>query len=146
MYEHFDKFGVTFKPGLHELLDFLEAAGLPKAVATSSCRESAMRKLTAGRLVDRFQAIVTGDDVQNGKPAPDIFLAVAEKLSVSPERCLVFEDSENGVLAAHNAGMPAIMIPDAKQPTKEVAALAYKNFPSLADAIPFLQKLFNKKI
>jgi HAD superfamily hydrolase (TIGR01509 family) len=145
MYKHFDKFGVTFKPGLHELLDFLERAGIRKAVATSSCRESAMRKLTAGRLVDRFGAIITGDDVHSGKPAPDIFLAAAERLNVPVEQCLVFEDSENGVYAAHNAAMSVIMVPDVKQPTKEVAALAYRIFPSLSDAIPFLQQLFNLK-
>jgi HAD superfamily hydrolase (TIGR01509 family) len=141
MYEHFEKYGVSFKPGLAELLDFLEKAGLPKAVATSSCRESAMKKLTAGHLVNRFAAIVTGDDVKNGKPAADIFLAAAERLHVQGERCLVFEDSENGVRAAYNAGMPAIMVPDVKQPTKEIAAIAYKIFSSLADSIPLLQGL-----
>jgi HAD superfamily hydrolase (TIGR01509 family) len=146
MYDHFKRFGVAFKPGLLSLLDFLEGAGVRKAVATSSCRESAIKKLTAGGLADRFEVIITGDDVRSGKPAPDIFLAVAERLNVPVERCLVFEDSENGVYAAHSAGMSVIMIPDVKQPTKEVAALTFKIFPSLVDAMPFLQELFDKKI
>ena len=143
MYDYFDKFGVTIKPGLLELLDLLEKAGLKEAVATSSCRESAMRKLKAAFILDRFQVIVTGDDIRNGKPAPDIFLAALEKLNESPERCLVFEDSENGVRAAYNAAIPVIMIPDVKQPTKEVAALAYRIFPSLSDAVPFLRCLLD---
>ena len=145
MYDHFEKFGVTFKPGLLSLLEFLERAGIRKAVATSSCRESAMKKLTAGGLIDRFRVIITGDDVRSGKPAPDIFLAAAKRLNTPVERCLVFEDSENGVYAAYSADMSVIMIPDVKQPAEEVAALAFKIFPSLADAIPFLQELFDKK-
>jgi HAD superfamily hydrolase (TIGR01509 family) len=145
MYEYFEKYGVTFKPGLQELLDFIDGYGLKKAVATSSSRESAMKKLTIGGLVKKFEAIVTGDDVSRGKPAPDIFLAACEKLKIRPQQCLVFEDSENGVLAAHNADMSVIMVPDVKRPTKQVAAFSLKVFDTLSDAIPFLEKIFSKK-
>lgn len=145
MYDYFEKFGVTFKPGLQKLLDFLDGYGLQKAVATSSCGESAMKKLEAAHLVDSFSAIVTGDDIKRGKPAPDIFLAAANKLNVPADCCLVFEDSENGVRAAYNANMPVIMIPDVKEPTREVAELALKVFPTLSDMIPFVEKLINGK-
>jgi HAD superfamily hydrolase (TIGR01509 family) len=145
MYDYFEKFGVTFKPGLQKLLDFIDKYGLLKAVATSSSRESAMKKLTLCGLVDQFDVIVTGDDVSKGKPAPDIFLAAADKLKILPCHCIVFEDSENGVLAAHNANMPVIMVPDVKRPTRQTAELSLKVFDTLSDAIPFLEKIFNGK-
>ncbi len=145
MDDYFERFGVGFKPGLQELLDFIDKYDLKKAVATSASRESAMKKLVTGRLVNKFDVIVTGDDVSRGKPAPDIFLAAAEKLNIQPQQGLVFEDSENGVLAAHNANMPVIMVPDVKKPTKQVRALALKVFEDLEKVKPFLEKLFNEK-
>lgn len=141
MYDHFDKFGVTVKKGLFDLLDFLDKTGLAKAVATSSCRQSAFRKLTTAALLNRFDVVVTGDDVQKGKPAPDIFLAAAKKLNVPAADCLVFEDSENGIRAANSAGMTIIVVPDVKQPERKIAALARGIFPSLSDTIPFLRQL-----
>jgi len=85
--------------------------------------------------------VVCGDEVQNGKPAPDIFLAAAKKLEVEPQDCLVFEDSDNGVKAAHKAGMTIILIPDLKQPSKEIAQMAYKVYSSLLEAKPFVETI-----
>jgi len=145
MYDYFEKFGVLFKPGLHLMLDMLDKRHIPKAVATSSCRESAMIKITAGKLLERFEVIVTGDDVRRGKPAPDIFLTAAVKLKVSPANCLVFEDSENGSRAAYNAKMPVIIIPDVKEPADEIAHLAAGVFPSLKEAVDFVEKHLGKQ-
>ncbi len=102
--------GLPVKDGLGELLEHLEALAWPKAVATSSRRPSALRKL--GDLAARFDALVTGDEVAQGKPAPDIFLLAARRLRVPPAACLVLEDSPAGVAAARAAGMPVIMVPD----------------------------------
>ncbi len=125
---------VRVKPGLIELLDYLDAHGIPKAVGSSTARSLVLKKLGAVGLADRFSVIVGGDEVDHGKPAPDIFLCCAELLAVSPSNCLVLEDSDNGVRAAYAAGMHCIMVPDLKQPADDVSALAEKVVISLYDA------------
>ena len=92
-------------PGVLELLSFLERNGLPIVVATSSVRSSALLKLKHAGLSRYFDIIVTGDEVLNGKPAPDIFLQAAERLGVVPSSCLLVEDSHAGVTAGIAAGM-----------------------------------------
>lgn len=121
---HVREVGVTRKAGLEELLDQLDADGRLKAVATSSSRPDAM--LCLGELAGRFDAIVTGDEVERGKPAPDIFLLAARRLALAPEHCLVLEDSEAGALAALAAGMRVIIVPDMKQPSGELSAQVHR--------------------
>jgi HAD superfamily hydrolase (TIGR01509 family) len=131
--------GLPLKSGLLELLDLVEGLSLAKAIATSTIRSQALKKLTIAGLIDRFETIVCGDEIPKGKPAPDIFLAAAERLQVLAAGCLVLEDSEAGIRAAHAAGMRPIMIPDMKQPTPEIAALAYKVLSSLFEVEALLQ-------
>jgi HAD superfamily hydrolase (TIGR01509 family) len=119
------------KPGLAALLDVLDADGYRKAVATSTVRAEAL--VTLGSLIERFDALVTGDMVKHGKPAPDIFLLAAERLGASPDECLVLEDSEAGVSAAHAAGMRVICVPDLKQPAPEIARKATAIYQTLDD-------------
>jgi beta-phosphoglucomutase-like phosphatase (HAD superfamily) len=119
------------KPGLDALLALLDADSYRKAVATSTVRAEALE--TLGTLVERFDALVTGDMVRHGKPAPDIFLLAAEQLGVTPDECLVLEDSEAGISAAHAAGMRVICVPDLKQPVPEVARKATAIYQSLDD-------------
>jgi len=106
--------GMPRKPGLEELLVLLERARIPKAVATSTVRAKAVVSL--GALADRFQAMACGDEVVNGKPAPDIYLLAARRLGVAPHDALALEDSLPGVAAARAAKMPVIMIPDLVPP------------------------------
>jgi HAD superfamily hydrolase (TIGR01509 family) len=113
--EHIATRGVPRKPGLNELLDHLEAERIPVAVATSTARAKAIERL--GPLAARFDALVFGDEVTNGKPAPDIYLLAAERLGRPPADCLALEDSPAGVIAAEAAGMMVIMIPDLLVPT-----------------------------
>jgi beta-phosphoglucomutase family hydrolase len=141
--EYLTKHPIAVKPGFLEVLALLDKARIPRAVATSSSTALAIQKLTDSNLIDRFDAVVCGDQIRNGKPAPDIFLTAAKKLHVPPERCLVFEDSENGIRAAHTAGMASIMIPDLIQPSKQSALMAHRVFPSMHEAIPFLQEVIN---
>ncbi len=145
IYEHINSHGIKIMPGLYELLDLLDEAAIPKAVATSSSTESAKRKLTVTALLDRFDYLVCGDQVKKSKPSPDIFLDAAAHLKVHPQDCLVFEDSENGVRAAHAAGMTVIMVPDVKQPTREVADLTCQIFTSLKEALPFVKNLLSSE-
>lgn len=89
------------------------AGKLPMAVATGGTRAIVTKTLTAVKLLEQFQAIVTADDVRHGKPAPDIFIESARRLAVPPAKCLVFEDADLGVQAANDAGMRVI---DIRQP------------------------------
>jgi HAD superfamily hydrolase (TIGR01509 family) len=133
--EYINEFGIPLKPGLEQLLERLERLGIPKAVATSTQRREATRLLDKVALLQRFKAVVAGDEVQNGKPNPDIFLAVAQRLNTEPKHCLVFEDSPAGIRAAHAAGMIPILVPDVIKPDAETLKLAYRVLNSLADAL-----------
>ncbi|HEY7035600.1 MAG TPA: HAD family phosphatase [Thermomicrobiales bacterium] len=93
-------------PGLTAFLDRLH--GVPKAIATSARRSSATRMLAELGLNAAFDAVVTADDITHGKPHPEIFLTAAARLTVAPERCLVFEDSRAGLAAARAAGMTCV--------------------------------------
>lgn len=124
---------IPVKTGLYELLDLLEERKIPKAVATSTARKTAVVKLSKTALIDRFPVIVCGDEVENGKPAPDIFLKAAAGLGIVPAHCLVLEDSESGIKAAHAGGMIPVNVPDMKQPSDEVRQIAYRVIDSLYD-------------
>lgn len=132
---------VTVKPGLLPLLDRLEAWRLPRAVASSTLRKLVLRKLGAVGLVERFDAIVGGDEVAHGKPAPDIFIEAARRLGVVTQRCVVLEDSDNGIRAAHAAGAVPIMVPDLKPPDPDARALAWRVVASLAEAEAIIARL-----
>ena len=134
-YEDVAVHGIPLKPGLVELLDWLDQERIPKAVATSSYVEEAEFSLRASGLTERFATVVTADEIVNGKPAPDIYLLAAERLQVNPARCLACEDSEPGALAAAAAGMYTIMVPDTHQPSAEVAAHAALVVPTLREAL-----------
>ncbi len=115
--------GIAFKPGLLELLGWLEAAAIPKAVATSTRRARAQAKLEQTGVLARFEALVGGDEVARGKPAPDIFLEAAARLAVAPAACVVLEDSEPGVRGALAAGMVPVMVPDLLPPSASLQAI-----------------------
>lgn len=130
--------GVPVKEGLSALLDALDKAGVMKAVATSTERTRALKLLTFAGVLSRFDAVVCGDEVEHGKPHPDIFLVAAAKLGVSPADCMVLEDSESGLTAAHRAGMRPVLVPDLKAPSEDALALAFRVFRSLTEVRGFL--------
>lgn len=136
---HIAEKGVPLKPGLLDLLDYLDGRGLPRAVASSAWRRTVEGYLGRLGLLPRFQAIAAGDEVANGKPAPDVFLLAAQRLGVAPESCLVLEDSEAGIQGAQAAGMAAIMVPDLISPAPETVALADAILPSLNDVQLWLE-------
>ena len=125
--------GIEVKAGLFDLLDWLEREGIPKAVATSTRRERAQTKLVHTKLMHRFAALVGGDEIARGKPAPDIFLLAAQRIGQAPAECIVLEDSEPGVRAALAAGMTPIMVPDLHPPSDALRALGPLIVDSLAD-------------
>jgi HAD superfamily hydrolase (TIGR01509 family) len=126
--------GIPTKPGLAELLSFLDEYQVPTAVATSSDREYAAFSLRMAGLEGRFSEIVTGDQVANGKPAPDIYLESARRLGVPPRRCVAVEDSEAGVLAATAAEMITLMVPDLIAPSATARSAAFSVLTSLSGA------------
>lgn len=102
--------GVTVLPGARELLEALQAEGIPAAVASSTPRSN-LDAIFAATTLDRyFKAVVCGDDVINGKPAPDVFLLAASKLGLGPDECLVIEDAHAGIEAALAAGMRVLAV------------------------------------
>ena len=132
---HVEQHGISRKVGLIELLDFLQTQPIRKGVATSTQRQFAIPKL--GDLLPYFDAVTTGDEVKNGKPAPDIFLLAASRLGVEPKDCLVLEDSIPGVTGAKAAGMHVIMVPDLVAPTPDIA----HHLPSLQEVLAWLKTL-----
>jgi HAD superfamily hydrolase (TIGR01509 family) len=129
----FVEFPPSTKPGLEGLLAFLDLSRIRRAVATSTDRTRTTAQLTQNGLLNRFDALATGDEVATGKPSPDVFLLAAERLAVDPVNCLALEDSEAGVLAAHRAGMRVFIVPDLKAPSKAIEALAQGKFNSLTE-------------
>jgi HAD superfamily hydrolase (TIGR01509 family) len=114
---------LALKPGAFELLDTLDQFRLPRAIATSSSRQTVERHLTAHNLTERFDVIVGHGDYECGKPAPDPYLKAAARLGVDPRLCLALEDSHNGIRSASAAGMMTIMVPDILEPTDEIRGL-----------------------
>jgi pseudouridine-5'-monophosphatase len=99
--------------GARRLTEHLRSHGIPQAVATSSSRRSFAQKIASHtEWFETFDAIVLGDDVEHGKPAPDIVLEAARRLDALPETCLVFEDATVGVDAALAAGMQVVAVPE----------------------------------
>jgi HAD superfamily hydrolase (TIGR01509 family) len=127
------------KKGLLELLDLIESRGVPKVVATSTPRKAAIPRLEQCGLLHRFESVSCGDEVERGKPAPDLFLKAARTIPAEPKRCIVLEDSEAGVTGAHAAGMTVCMVPDLKQPADDIRKLAQGVYESLVQVRHFLE-------
>lgn len=111
---------VPAKKGVTELLEYIREQGLLCAVATSTKKESAEKSLHRIGAWEYLSAVVYGDQVEHGKPAPDIFLMAAEKTGCRPQECVVIEDSVNGILAGHAAGMHVIHVPDTVKVPEDV--------------------------
>ena len=89
--------------------------------------------------MDIFDPIVAGNEVENGKPAPDVFLVTAQKMGVKAETCFVFEDSQNGIKAGVAAGMKTIGIPDIVNFSPEIKQVLFKELEDLSQAIEILK-------
>lgn len=136
-----DNLVVRYKAGAEKLLAFLKENNIKIAIASGSSRATILHHLGEVDGVDLFDAIAGGAEVQNGKPAPDIFLHTAKKMGVDPADCFVFEDSANGVRAGVAAGMRVFGIPDVAPLGNEVERLLFAKLDTLDAAIPHLQPL-----
>jgi beta-phosphoglucomutase family hydrolase len=115
-HEYVAENGIYPVPYADVFLKQIKQLDIPVALATSSRKAKMEMVMTKVNLVTLFDAIVTGGDVKNGKPAPDIFIKAAEKLGVRPPDCIVFEDASNGVKAAKNAFMKCVAISSTQSP------------------------------
>lgn len=133
--------GLPIKEGAYELLEYLRDNGYKIALATSTNAPRVQRHLVKSGMQQYFDAVVTGDTVQKGKPAPDIFLIAAERLGVNPADCMGVEDSFNGVRAVRAAGMYTVMVPDMIPPTNEILDLTDACVAGLGQIIPILENM-----
>ena len=102
--------GVQILPGARELLAALRSEKIPRAIGSSTPRQNLEAIFSVTGLGEFFDAVVCGDDVANGKPAPDVFLLAAQKLALAPSDCLVIEDAHAGIEAARRAGIPVLAV------------------------------------
>jgi len=130
--------GLAVLPGAAEAVAWL-GEHYPLAVASSSPRELIPVALRGAGFGESFPVVVSSDEVERGKPEPDVYLLAARRLGVPPGRCLALEDSSNGIRAALAAGMPTIAVPTpAFPPAPEVLARAMLVLPSLEELTPEL--------
>ena len=130
---------LEMKPGVRELLEYLQTGGCCIALASSTQTDIVEKERADAGLRDYFSAVVGGDQAQRSKPNPDIFLKAAELLNEEPENCVVIEDSFNGIRAAKAAGMTAVMVPDQLEPDEEMRALADLVLPSLLEVKEWIE-------
>jgi HAD superfamily hydrolase (TIGR01509 family) len=142
--------GVPVKEGLYNVLERLKKSDVLIALATSSRREIAEEYLLNAKVMRFFDVTVCGDEITKGKPNPEIFLKAAAELNCNPEKCLIFEDSQNGLISAADSNGLPIYIKDLKDPIEEVKERAYKKYESmkefLNDLVKYTQKMPTPKI
>lgn len=130
--------GIPLKEGVKELFSMLKEKNYKIALATSAKRERVEKQIKDKWLKESFDAIVCGDDVEKGKPSPDIFLKAAKKIDVEPENCFVVEDSPAGIKAAFSGGMKGIHVEDLKAADEDILKYCEKNFKNLQEIKEYL--------
>lgn len=131
---------VPLKKGAREILEFLKKNNKKMVLGTSSNFEMAKKLLKSQNIFEYFSYLITSDHVKKGKPNPEVFLMGAEIMGISTEKSMVFEDSFNGIRAAHSAGMLPVMIPDLLNPTKDIESLLFAKFDNLLDVINYFSE------
>jgi len=130
---------IPLKKGVMELLDTLDELRVPRAIATSTVTDLAKRKLVRLGILSRFAAVIGGDQVRHGKPAPDIYLKACAALGQEPTTTLACEDSGPGIEAAASAGLRAVLVPDLIAPTELMLSHAWRVVESLHDIIGIIR-------
>ena len=131
-------------PYIEELLKYLKESNYKVAVASSSNIDHIINNMEKTGLKKYIDEFASGAEVENGKPAPDVFLLAAERLGVKPEECLVLEDSKAGVLAGSSAGAKVIMVPDMFKPDEECKERTYRIVGNLGEVISVLEEKNNE--
>lgn len=119
------------KSGVMALLAYYQQQGVVCSVASSSPMTHIQHRLAKAEVLDYFEHLTSGHEVQNGKPNPDIYLLAMQKLGLKASDCIAFEDSEPGARAAIAAGLDVVVVPDLKQPSDFVRQQAHQVVDSL---------------
>lgn len=138
-------YGVPIKKGLVQVLERLRKSGLRMAVATSSRRAIAEEYLINANVYKFFDVVVCGDEVEKGKPHPEIFLTAAEKLNLDSDQCLMFEDSENGVTSAFDAKGITVLFKDIKPANANMRGKANYYYENMYDYLKDLDGYIAKQ-
>lgn len=133
--ENIKKIAPAEKRGIHEIITYFHENAFKLAVASSSPLEAIEINLKRAGIRQYFDVLISGEDVECGKPAPDIYLKAAKKIACKPENCYVFEDGSNGIRAAVAAGCKAIMIPDLILPDDEMKSICTGIYMDLLTAL-----------
>jgi HAD superfamily hydrolase (TIGR01509 family) len=131
--------GLPVMPGLHNLVGYLNDHNIPWGVATSSRRHYALNVLNQLGIASHCRAVAAGNEVSQGKPAPDIYLLAAERLEIDPKLCLALEDSVPGGQAAVAAGMTLAAVPNGHTKAADFPFADYV-LDSLNDVIPIVKR------
>ena len=137
-YDYFNTYGVPEKPGLYEILDYLKNKGYKIALASSTSSQSVHHHLKEKDIEKYFDAVICGDMVEISKPEPDIYLKACAQLNENPDNCIAIEDSKNGILSAHRAGLQVIMVPDLWQGEAETDSFLLAKCKSLIEIMSIL--------
>lgn len=141
--------GIPVKKGVKDIFEYIRNNGIKCAVATSTRRESAEKTLHEIGVWDYLDAVVYGDEVEHGKPEPDIFLRAAKAIGISPSEAVVVEDSINGIKAGYAADMRVVHIPDTIAIDDDIRKLTYMvcaDLNGLIDVVESINKpVINRK-
>ena len=127
------------KKGALNILNYCKKHNIKTAIATSTARDKQTKVLTKLGIIDYFDYMVFGDEIKNSKPAPDIYLKVFEHYNYDKGEMIIYEDSKNGILSAHNAGIKVVYIKDIVDVEEEVTSLCYKQVKDLDEGIELLK-------
>jgi len=137
--EQIETIGIPLRPGAMELLNYLKKIGMPCTIGTSSTTEYAQTILDKHGITDYFEHRTHGNEVANGKPAPDIYLKAMSYYDYKPEEICIFEDAHNGALAALATGCKLVLVPDLSRLTDDDLNSAYAVLNKLDDFIQVLE-------
>ncbi|WP_026959370.1 HAD family hydrolase [Aliagarivorans taiwanensis] len=130
---------VDYKPGFEALFQQLIAQNYRLALVTSSSLPQVRHHFADSPWLEKFEVVISAEDIANGKPAPDCYLLATERLGVTPAQCMVLEDSNNGMRAGIAAGCQAVMVPDLLKPDDDVRANAMAIVSSLLEVPALLR-------
>lgn len=143
--ERLEVCGVEKKPGVEETLLYLREKGIKTAVATATPLDRTREHLTQLGLLGLFDKIVSAKEVENGKPAPDVYLYACNQIGEEPGSCIAVEDSPNGIMSAYRAGLKPVMVPDLTQPDEELKKLLFGCEKSLTGVCAIIDNFLSKE-